>query len=156
MYYGSRLVDKGGSWRAFYAHVASAPMSSRLATGSWQKWYNGSWSQPGVGGKESNLVPVNASSSTGYTPPDKEYNPANTGTVSQQVAAGKTPPNSPLFVINIAYNAYLGSTLAHHRLSTSRASHHRKSMSPTISPARSGIWPATPAVAQRLVVPLVP
>ncbi|WP_211216001.1 RICIN domain-containing protein [Catelliglobosispora koreensis] len=108
VYYGSRLVDKGGSWRAFYAHVARAPMSSKLATGSWQKWYNGSWSQPGVGGKESNLVPVNASSSTGYTPPDKEYNPANTGTVSQQVAAGKTPPTSPLFVMNIAYNAYLG------------------------------------------------
>jgi hypothetical protein len=108
VYYGSRIVDKGGSWKAFYAHVARAPMSSKLTTGSWQKWYNGSWSQPGVGGKESNLVPVNASSSTGYTPPDKEYNPASTGTVSQQIAAGKTPPTSPLFVMNIAYNAYLG------------------------------------------------
>lgn len=108
VYYGSRIVDKGGSWKAFYAHVARAPMSSKLTTGSWQKWYNGSWSQPGVGGKESNLVPVNASSSTGYTPTDKEYNPANTGTVSQQIAAGKTPPTSPLFVMNITYNAYLG------------------------------------------------
>lgn len=107
-YFGSRIVDKGGSWRAFYANVARAPISAKMATGSWQKWYDGSWSQPGVGGRQSNLVPVTSANPTGYTPPDKEYNPANTGTASQQIAAGKMPPTSPLFVMNITYNAYLG------------------------------------------------
>lgn len=107
-FYGSRLVDKGGSWKAFYTHVARSPISSKMATGSWQKWYDGTWTQPGVGGKESNQVPVTSSNPTGYTPPDKEYNPANTGTVSQQIAAGTTPPTSPLFVMNVAYDAYLG------------------------------------------------
>ncbi|MFD9948888.1 RICIN domain-containing protein [Nonomuraea sp. NPDC059023] len=108
VYYGSRLVNKGGGWVAFYSHVARAPMAAKMAPGSWQKWYDGSWSQPGVGGRESNLVPVTAANPNGYTPADKEYDPNNTGTVSQQIAAGKTPPTSPLFVMNITYNAYLG------------------------------------------------
>ncbi|MEV6521828.1 discoidin domain-containing protein [Longispora sp. NPDC051575] len=106
--YGSRIVDKSGSWKAFYSHVARAPLSGKMAAGTWQKWYNGSWSQPGVGGKESNMVPVTAANPNGYTPTGSEYNPANTGTASQQIAAGKMPATSPLFVMNIAYNAYLG------------------------------------------------
>ncbi|MFF7250670.1 RICIN domain-containing protein [Embleya sp. NPDC008237] len=107
-FYGSRAVDKNGGWKAFYAHVARAPISGKMAAGSWQKWYDGSWSQPGVGGKESNMVPVNSADTTGYTPASKEYDPANTGTVAQQVAAGTAPPTSPLFVMDITYNAYLG------------------------------------------------
>ncbi|MFE3203229.1 RICIN domain-containing protein [Embleya sp. NPDC059237] len=107
-FYGSRVVDKNGGWKAFYAHVARAPISGKMATGTWQKWYDGAWSQPGVGGKESNAVPVDATNSVGYTPTSKEYDPANTGTVAQQVAAGTAPPTSPLFVMDITYNAYLG------------------------------------------------
>lgn len=108
VYYGSRIVDKGGSWKNFRQHVARAKMSAKMAPGSWQKWYDGAWSQPGVGGRESNLVPVDASNPNGYTPLAKEYNPANTGTADQQVAAGTLSPTSPLFVMDIAYNAYLG------------------------------------------------
>ncbi|MGI8418354.1 MAG: RICIN domain-containing protein [Nakamurella sp.] len=108
VFYGSRIVNKGGSWAAFYEHAARAPISSKMATGSWQKWYDGSWKQPGVGGKESNVVPTSAGSPTGYTPTAQEYNPNNTGSVSQQVAAGKTPPTSPLFVMDVTYDAYLG------------------------------------------------
>ncbi|MFC7488903.1 RICIN domain-containing protein [Knoellia sp. CPCC 206453] len=108
VYYGSRIVDKGGSWKAFYSHVARAPISGKLAKGSWQKWYGGAWSQAGVGGRESNLVPVTTTNTTGYTPTAKEYNPANPGTTAQQVAAGTTPATSPLFVMDITWNAHLG------------------------------------------------
>ncbi|MFD8498161.1 RICIN domain-containing protein [Amycolatopsis sp. NPDC059657] len=108
VFYGSRVVDKSGSWKAFYGHVARSPMSAKMAPGSWRKWYDGAWSQPGVGGKESNQVPVDASNANGYTPPAKEYDPANTGTADQQIAAGKMPATSPLFVMDITYNAYLG------------------------------------------------
>ncbi|MEK9521558.1 RICIN domain-containing protein [Streptomyces venezuelae] len=107
-FYGSRIVNKGGGWAAFYGHVARAPIASKMAPGSWQKWYDGAWSQPGVGGRESTMVPVGSGSTTGYTPPSKEYDPANSGTVAQQVAAGLTPPTSPLFVMDITYNAHLG------------------------------------------------
>ncbi|NEA49816.1 hypothetical protein G3I35_27040 [Streptomyces sp. SID10815] len=108
VYYGSRVVEKGSGWKAFQEHVARAPISAKMAPGSWQKWYDGAWSQPGVGGKESNMVPAGSAGSTGYTPVSGEYDPANTGTVSQQIAAGKMPATSPLFVMDIAYDAYLG------------------------------------------------
>ncbi len=108
VYYGSRILDKNGGWTAFYEHVARAPIAAKMAPGSWQKWYNGSWTQPGTGGLESNIVPVDANSTTGYTPAAKEYNPANTGTAAQQIAAGQMPATSPLFVMNITYDAYLG------------------------------------------------
>ncbi|SEO80566.1 RICIN domain-containing protein [Actinacidiphila rubida] len=107
-YYGSRVIDKNGGWKTFYEHVARAPLSSKMATGSWQKWYGGTWSQPGVGGKESNVVPVDAANSAGWTPTSKEYDPANAGTADQQVAAGTMPPTSPLFVMDVTYDAYLG------------------------------------------------
>ncbi|MFF7438302.1 RICIN domain-containing protein [Streptomyces sp. NPDC008122] len=107
-FYGSRIVNKGGGWAAFYGHVARAPLSGKMAPGTWRKWYDGTWTEPGVGGRESTMVPVGASSTTGYVPTAKEYDPANSGSVSQQVAAGLTPPTSPLFVMDITYNAYLG------------------------------------------------
>ncbi|TVZ90306.1 RICIN domain-containing protein [Streptomyces sp. BK340] len=108
VYYGSRIVDKKGGWKAFYEHVARAPISAKMAPGSWRKWYDGSWSQPGTGGRESNIVPVDAGHPTGYTPVSGEYDPAGTGTAAEQIAAGKMPPTSPLFVMNIAYDAHLG------------------------------------------------
>ncbi|MER7536675.1 RICIN domain-containing protein [Streptomyces sp. NPDC097704] len=107
-FYGSRIVNKGGGWAAFHGHVARAPLSGKMAPGTWRKWYDGTWTEPGVGGRESTMVPVGASSTTGYVPTAKEYDPANSGSVSQQVAAGLTPPTSPLFVMDITYNAHLG------------------------------------------------
>ncbi|MFE6049372.1 RICIN domain-containing protein [Kitasatospora sp. NPDC056446] len=108
VFYGSRIVDKGGSWGAFQEHVARAPISAKMAPGSWQKWYDGSWSQPGAGGLESSMVPADSADPTGYLPPVKEYNPVNPGSVKQQVAAGTLAPSTPLFVMNVSYDAYLG------------------------------------------------
>ncbi|MEZ0093504.1 RICIN domain-containing protein [Streptacidiphilus sp. EB129] len=110
VYYGSRIIPKagvGGS-NGGLAHVARAPLSSKMAAGSWSKWYDGSWSQPGIGGMESNMVPATASAPSGYTPVGGDYSPASTGTVDQQVAAGQLPAKSDLFIMNIAYDAYLG------------------------------------------------
>ncbi|MGW0767175.1 RICIN domain-containing protein [Streptomyces sp. NPDC002676] len=110
VYYGSRIIPKrgvGGS-NGGLAHVARAPISAKMATGSWQKWYDGAWSQPGVGGLESNMVPATASNPNGYTPIADDYDPANTGTVDQQVAAGQLSAKSDLFIMNIAYDAHLG------------------------------------------------
>ncbi|MEV4252336.1 RICIN domain-containing protein [Spirillospora sp. NPDC049652] len=110
VYYASRIQPKPGAGGGVtsLAHVARAPMSSKMATGSWKKWFNGSWTEPGVGGRESNMLPVDASNSTGYTPVANDYNPANTGNVDQQIAAGTVPRKADLLMMNIAYNAYLG------------------------------------------------
>ncbi|WP_307813309.1 RICIN domain-containing protein [Streptomyces sp. N35] len=105
-------IPKGGvsgGWTdASRGHVARAPMSAKMAPGSWQKWYDGAWSQPGVGGKESNMEPVSAENPKGYTPVGNDYDPANDGNVAEQVAAGELPAKSDLLTMNIAYNAYLG------------------------------------------------
>ena len=114
MFYGSRVVNKGGSggnWVAFYAHVARAPMSGKMLRGTWQKWYNGAWSEPGVGGKESNIVPVDQQS-TGYTPAGSEYQPSTSGTAQAQISNGQAPPTSPLFVTDATWNSYLGLWIA--------------------------------------------
>ncbi|MCP2340426.1 RICIN domain-containing protein [Actinomadura rupiterrae] len=110
VYYGSRVIPKGGvgGSNGGLAHVARAPMSAKMASGSWTKWYDGSWSQPGIGGKESNMVPVTSDNPSGYTPVAGDYDPSSTGNVDQQVAAGELPPKSDLFIMNIAYDAHLG------------------------------------------------
>jgi hypothetical protein len=110
LYYGTRIVPKAGTAGSTdgLAHVARAPISGKMATGTWQKWYDGAWSQPGVGGLESNLVPATSADPSGYTPVADDYNPANAGTVDQMIAAGDLPSKSNLFVMNIAYDAYLG------------------------------------------------
>jgi hypothetical protein len=107
VFYGSRIIDKNGGWRAFHSHVARAPISGKLASSTWSKWYNGQWTEPGVGGKESNLVPTSVSS-TGYTPANKEWSPRNTGYTAAQITAGTCPPTSALFVMDVTWNAYLG------------------------------------------------
>ncbi|QDZ14862.1 discoidin domain-containing protein [Humibacter ginsenosidimutans] len=107
-FYGSRVVNKNGGWVAFYEHVARAPIADKMATGSWEKWYDGTWTQPGIGGKESNMTPVTDDSPTGYTAPDKEYNPNTAGSASQQIKNGQMPATSPLFVMDVTYDAYLG------------------------------------------------
>ena len=35
--------------------VARSPISARMAPGTWQKWYDGAWSQPGLGGLDSDV-----------------------------------------------------------------------------------------------------
>ncbi len=110
LYYGSRILNKGGigdNTQSNLAHVARAPISKKMAKGSWHKFYDGSWNQPGIGGKESDLVPT-AEHKSGYVPPAKEYDPENTGTVKEQQQAGTVPKTSKLFLTNVAWNAYLG------------------------------------------------
>ncbi|MET8629133.1 RICIN domain-containing protein [Kitasatospora sp. NPDC004669] len=110
VYYGSRIIPKAGvgGGNGGLAHVARAPIAAKMAPGSWQKWYDGNWAQPGEGGLESNMLPVTPAAPTGYTPPAKDYRPSTPGSVDQQVAAGQLPAKSPLFIMNIAYDAYLG------------------------------------------------
>ncbi|GLX52729.1 hypothetical protein Shyhy01_56790 [Streptomyces hygroscopicus subsp. hygroscopicus] len=52
----SRIVDTEGGWKAFYEHVARAPIAAKTAPGSWHEWYDRAWSPPGTGGKESDVA----------------------------------------------------------------------------------------------------
>ncbi|KAL1410716.1 hypothetical protein Q8F55_001658 [Vanrija albida] len=108
--YCSRVIDKGDLrwWVAHYSHYARAPISGKMAPGTWQKWYNGTWGEPGIGGLESTIFPVASDKDTGYTAPEKEYDPKTPGFAAEQVAKGLTPPTSPLQWMDVSWNAYLG------------------------------------------------
>ncbi|MGW2373941.1 RICIN domain-containing protein [Kitasatospora sp. NPDC001683] len=107
VFYMSRAVDENGGWGGFEEHVARAPISQKMARSSWTKWEDGSWSTPGIGGAESDIVPAQGVG-TGYLAPGDGYSPDNTGSISAQIAAGTIPAPSQLSVLNIAWDAYLG------------------------------------------------
>ncbi|MFD0569440.1 hypothetical protein ACFQ0T_09375 [Kitasatospora gansuensis] len=145
VFYGSRVVDKNGSWKAFHAHVARAPIASKMAPGSWQKWYDGSWSEAGTGGRESNMVPVGASNTTGYTPVAASTTRRTPAPPTSRSRPGRCPrprrcsswtsPTTPTWVC----------TSPSRRPSTRAATRRSSTTPPTTSPPRSGSRSATPA-----------
>ncbi len=61
-------VHNGGhSWDGGYGFIARAP-SSNPGPGKWKKYYNGAWSEPGVGGKSS---PINGGGSAWWNTTDE-------------------------------------------------------------------------------------
>ncbi|MFF3608319.1 RICIN domain-containing protein [Streptomyces sp. NPDC002463] len=106
VFYASRALNKTGK-AIWLQHVARAPISQKMAPGSWKKWYDGAWTTPGTGGAESSIIPSEGIG-TGYTAPAEDYSPSTQGTVQTQVANGTMPDHSQLAVMNIAWNAYLG------------------------------------------------
>ena len=111
VYYGSRVVPKGGaaaaaaSPRTSPAH-RSAPRSRAAAgrsgtTAPGPSPASAAWRAPW-----NRSTPGNP---TGYTAPAHDYNPATTGTVGPAgVGRRGLPSKSPLFIMNITYDAYLG------------------------------------------------
>lgn len=52
--------------RTSQIRVARCPIASKMAPGCWKKWYNGSWSQPGLGGHETDIFSDADSASVFY------------------------------------------------------------------------------------------
>lgn len=52
LYYMSAWFDKTTESGTEYIYVARAPISGHMAPGTWTKWYQGAFSQPGLGGQE--------------------------------------------------------------------------------------------------------
>ncbi|MGW2377407.1 RICIN domain-containing protein [Kitasatospora sp. NPDC001683] len=105
LYYDTQILNQAGGGRVDFGHVARAPISGKMAPSSWKKWYNGTWTEPGTGGKEADLIPSDGTT-PGYL--DDAYNPNNTGTTAQQLSAGQLPSAPPLAWLDVAYDAYLG------------------------------------------------
>ena len=55
IYYMKAWNDKetGYQWKTW--QVARSPISEKFKAGTWQKWYKGEWSQPGIGGHDTSL-----------------------------------------------------------------------------------------------------
>ncbi|WP_328463817.1 RICIN domain-containing protein [Streptomyces sp. NBC_00448] len=111
VFYASRTLNKSGGGSIWEEHAARAPISQKMAGSSWQKWYDGAWQSPGVGGAESDIVPADGGG-PGYIDAGDDYHPATAGSTAAQVGAGTLPDNSQLAVMNVAWDAYLGKYIA--------------------------------------------
>lgn len=60
-------LKPSASTAASWTEMARAPISGGMASGTWQKWYDGAWSQPGVGGVDGNVGSVGGLN-VSYTP----------------------------------------------------------------------------------------
>ncbi|TXZ07949.1 hypothetical protein FXE63_09425 [Vibrio mimicus] len=96
-------------------HVMRAPIKDKMSPDSWQKYYQGQWvaftsngGSLGNSGYASNLVPTDVDA-RGFFP--VEYSPDQAETAEELVAQGKLI-NSPLRVINVAWNSYLEKYIA--------------------------------------------
>ncbi len=127
LFYSSRvfdLVNKSESSQAWLEHVMRAPISRKMSPDSWRKFRDGKWEKfstddytLGNAGAASNIVSVDVSPKGYFTP---EYNPETMdGTVNELVEQSKLI-NSPLSVINIAWNSYLKKYVAPKPLSDSK------------------------------------
>ncbi len=55
LFYGAGWQSKS-EWRDYLStRVARCEISSKMMPGCWQKWHNGSWSEPGLGGHDTDL-----------------------------------------------------------------------------------------------------
>lgn len=55
LFYQSAWVDKRDGNRYGAMRVARSPISSKMAPGSWTKWYKGAWTESGLGGHDSDV-----------------------------------------------------------------------------------------------------
>lgn len=61
LYYGVAWCEKTGVVNQTPTiRVARSPISQKMDQGSWTKWYNGSWSQPGLFGNDSDINMMHA------------------------------------------------------------------------------------------------
>ncbi|MCZ8518382.1 MULTISPECIES: RICIN domain-containing protein [Paenibacillus] len=63
VYYQTAWLSKNQDNRQSQIKVARSPLGSNMAPGSWKKYFNGSWNEPGIGGQDSVALPGNVNDS---------------------------------------------------------------------------------------------
>jgi len=84
LFYQETWVRKVDSVRSETIRVARSPIRSNMAVGTWGKWYDGNWDQPGLGGLASDVFFGNDSAQVSYD----SY-------LSQFIEFGKTGDTDP-------------------------------------------------------------
>jgi len=84
LFYQETWVRKADSVRSETIRVARSPIHSNMAVGTWGKWYDGNWDQPGLGGLASDVFFGNDSAQVSYD----SY-------LSQFIEFGKTGDTDP-------------------------------------------------------------
>ncbi|GAB3795544.1 hypothetical protein GCM10028798_04480 [Humibacter antri] len=112
--YNVKIYKKpASSTLASWTEMARAPISGGMASGTWQKWYDGSWSQPGVGGIDGNVNSVGGLS-VSYDPKTDKIAWAGSGANAlASYQAAKVRSDHLIVFSDASGNMYTANTLAH-------------------------------------------
>jgi hypothetical protein len=112
--YNVKIYKKpASSTLASWTEMARAPISGGMASGTWQKWYNGSWSQPGIGGIDGNVNSVGGLN-VSYEPATDTIAWKGSGAdASASYEAAKVLADHLIVFSDASGNTYTANTLAH-------------------------------------------
>ncbi|WP_181301182.1 RICIN domain-containing protein [Rhodanobacter sp. PCA2] len=107
VYNNSIKVKPNYSTFVSWAAIARAPISGKMARGSWNKYYNHTWTQPGIGGLDGNVDdPLGLVAS--FVPSTDSFSLAGTGAdgSSLNIQAKWVPSNGAFAFNDASGNAY--------------------------------------------------
>ena len=112
--YNVKIYKKpASSTLASWTEMARAPISGGMASGTWQKWYNGSWSQPGIGGIDGNVNSIGGLN-VSYDPATDRIAWQGSGEhASASYEAAKVQSDHLIAFADAAGTSYTANTLAH-------------------------------------------
>lgn len=112
--YNVKIYKKpSASTVASWTEMARAPISGGMASGTWEKWYDGAWSQPGVGGVDGNVGSVGGLN-VSYSPTTDAVTWKGYGADASATYLSTNVPSSHLFDFSDGKgNTYTVNTLAH-------------------------------------------
>ncbi|MGN8027237.1 hypothetical protein [Microbacterium sp. 22242] len=98
---------------ASWTEMARAPISGGMASGTWQKWRNGSWSEPGIGGIDGNVNPVGGLNVSYDPATDRIAWQGSGANASASYEAARVQADHLIVFADDAGNTYTANTLAH-------------------------------------------
>ena len=112
--YNVKIYKKpNASTAASWTEMARAPIDGGMASGTWEKWDDGSWSQPGVGGIDGNVGSVGGLN-VSYSPTTDTVAWNGSGKNASASYRSTNVPSTHLIVLSDgAGNTYTANTLAH-------------------------------------------
>ncbi|NNC12427.1 RICIN domain-containing protein [Planctomonas sp. JC2975] len=112
--YNVKIYKKpASSTLASWTEMARAPISGGMASGTWQKWYDGAWSQPGIGGIDGNVNSIGGLN-VAYDPTTDAISWNGTGANSAVSYQGAQVQSDHIAVFSDdSGNSYTVNTLAH-------------------------------------------
>ena len=112
--YNVKIYKKpASSTLASWTEMARAPISGGMASGTWQKWYDGAWSQPGIGGIDGNVNSIGGLN-VSYDPTTDLIAWKGSGdTASASYQAAKVGADHLIVFADASGSTYTANTLAH-------------------------------------------
>jgi len=112
--YNVKIYKKpASSTLASWTEMARAPISGGMASGTWQKWHDGSWSQPGIGGIDGNVNSVGGLNVSYDAATDKIAWKGSGDNVAASYEAAKVQADHLIVFSDASGNGYTANTLAH-------------------------------------------